>query len=856
KHVLELQSFTSLASSPPTEFLGGKQYSNIQRFLFLAENLFKGGHRSRGYNNCGCPCRTYWVKKCTFKLETKCTQKYYKKECKKVPAIKSVKVKATDCQRCVRFQETVIDFSVAKECVPVYDEKCKTVYPQVCHTEEKCSMIYRTECYKHHYEQKCHQVPGKKCYNVKKCHREPQTQCNNVQRNRCRKVPQPIFKKEPSHKCDDFGPKQKDANCNGIPNQKDLVPTEQFRVKISPFNAVKLALSGINEEQGRKAVIETLGIDPELAALAQGGNPASNPAALAALAGNGNLASLLGGSGGSGGSGGNSAALAAALGNSGGDTSNLANNPAVLAALAGGGNSGGLSSLSNNPGALAALANAQGGSSSGNNQAALAALAAAQGNNNNNNNNNGYGAPRPSYGGGTNNNNNNNNQANLAAALSGQQGGTNNLAALAGQQGLSQAQIAALTGQQGGNNNNLAALAGQQGLSQAQIAALTSGQQGDNNNLAALAGQQGISQSQLAALAGQQSQGVGGLNQNQLAALTGQNGLNQNQLSALAGNQNQGRNPVTGYSPPNSNANNFNLNNLRAVAPANNYGAAVAPSNGYGVGGANLPNGLQGIPGLSGGQLPSNLAGIPGLSNGQLPNNLAGIPGLSSGNLPNNLQGFDLNSLAAQGGVPNNLASQLGGQNNLANYGNNQGAPAPAFQATSTYGVSAANAPSPAPSPSSPPNSSNTGDGTIASRFPGGVVPPALAAQIPGLPAGTLPNVPTLPPGGLPPEVAALLPPGFELPGQSQRLEQVPAAPANPTPTTIVAQALGLTNERQHKLRILQIKQRRQIRRLQDQIKRLTEIPTDKAVDEKDQASEFERDREIVTISRRERMLR
>eukprot|EP00095_Tigriopus_kingsejongensis_P009459 maker-scaffold197_size267318-snap-gene-1.28 protein:Tk09459 transcript:maker-scaffold197_size267318-snap-gene-1.28-mRNA-1 annotation:"---NA---" len=815
-------------------------YFLLRHFCSQNKNLFKG-KRSRGYNNnCGCPCRTYWIKKCAIKLETQCTQKYYKKECKKVPAIKSVKVKATDCQRCVRFQETVIDFSVAKECLPVYDERCKTVYPQICHTEEKCTMIYRTECYQHHYEQKCHQVPGRKCVPLKKCHREPQTQCNTVQRNHCRKVPQPIFKKDPSHKCQEFGPKQQSANCDGIPSQSDFVPTDQFRVKISPVNGVKLLLSGITEEDGRKAVIETLGIDPELAALAQGGgNPASNPAALAALAGsNPNIAALLGSSG----AGGNNAALAglannpaalAAFANSQGGGGG-GNNQAALAALAGqqGGGNAGLGALANNPAALAALANAQGGGGGGgggtNNQAALAAFAAAQ-SGSSSSPNSGYGTPsRPSY----------NNQQNGGGG--GQGNNQAALAALAGQQGINQNQLAALAGQQGGGNPNLAALAGQQGISQSQLAALA-GQQGGNNNLAALAGQQGFNQNQLAALAGQQGQNIGGLNQNQLAALAGQNGFNQNQLSGLAGN----RNPVTGYSPP-VNPNNFNLNNLGAIAPGNNYGAAVAPQAGYGVNGAS-PN------------LPSNFAGIPGLSNGQLPANLAGIPGLQGANLPTSLQGVNLNNLAGQGGLPTSLASQFGGQAGLPSYAN-QGAPAPAFPATSTYGVGV---PNPAASPNTPSatNPPSNGDGTIASRFPGGVVPQSLAAQIPGLPIGTLPNAPTLPPGGIPPDIAALLPPGFVFPGSSQRLETDPGAAqvpnAQPSPTVIVAQALGHTNERQKKLRILQIKQRRQIRKLQDQISRLTQVASETVEEsEEEDMSEFERDREIVTISRRERMLR
>ena len=119
----------------------------------------------------------------------------------------------------------------------------------------------------------------RRCIPIKKCNRIPQTNCRLVQTNSCKKVPQPIFKKTPSHQCKDFKEKEKSRSCSGIPNFSDLVPTDRFRVQLSPFNAIKLAISGVTEEDGKKAVIDELGIDPELAELAQtGGNPLENPA--------------------------------------------------------------------------------------------------------------------------------------------------------------------------------------------------------------------------------------------------------------------------------------------------------------------------------------------------------------------------------------------------------------------------------------------------------------------------------------------------------------------------------------------------------------------------------------------------
>ena len=60
-------------------------------------------------DNCDCPCREYWTTKCAVEYRTECKQLYTHRECKKIPEEKPMKVKETECQKCIRYYETVME---------------------------------------------------------------------------------------------------------------------------------------------------------------------------------------------------------------------------------------------------------------------------------------------------------------------------------------------------------------------------------------------------------------------------------------------------------------------------------------------------------------------------------------------------------------------------------------------------------------------------------------------------------------------------------------------------------------------------------------------------------------------------
>ena len=79
------------------------QKINIFTFIF-PDKLIKGGG-----SNCDCPCRDYWTVKCATEYESKCKPGYSHNECVKVPKQVPIKVKETECQKCVKFYETVLE---------------------------------------------------------------------------------------------------------------------------------------------------------------------------------------------------------------------------------------------------------------------------------------------------------------------------------------------------------------------------------------------------------------------------------------------------------------------------------------------------------------------------------------------------------------------------------------------------------------------------------------------------------------------------------------------------------------------------------------------------------------------------
>ena len=58
-------------------------------------------------DNCDCACREYWTTKCTIEYRTECKQLYTHRECKKIPEERPMRVKEVECQKCIRYYETV-----------------------------------------------------------------------------------------------------------------------------------------------------------------------------------------------------------------------------------------------------------------------------------------------------------------------------------------------------------------------------------------------------------------------------------------------------------------------------------------------------------------------------------------------------------------------------------------------------------------------------------------------------------------------------------------------------------------------------------------------------------------------------
>jgi len=108
----------------------------------FAKKPGKGG----GGSNCDCPCREYWTTRCAVEYKTECKQLYTHRDCKKVPVKKPMRVRETECQKCVKFFETVMETKSVRQCQDVYDEQCETTYPAKCVQDKSCTMIYRTQC--------------------------------------------------------------------------------------------------------------------------------------------------------------------------------------------------------------------------------------------------------------------------------------------------------------------------------------------------------------------------------------------------------------------------------------------------------------------------------------------------------------------------------------------------------------------------------------------------------------------------------------------------------------------------------------------------------------------------------------
>ena len=83
----------------------GKLMKNKNKPGLFAKKPGKGG----GGSNCDCPCREYWTTRCAVEYKTECKQLYTHRDCKKVPVKKPMRVRETECQKCVKFFETVME---------------------------------------------------------------------------------------------------------------------------------------------------------------------------------------------------------------------------------------------------------------------------------------------------------------------------------------------------------------------------------------------------------------------------------------------------------------------------------------------------------------------------------------------------------------------------------------------------------------------------------------------------------------------------------------------------------------------------------------------------------------------------
>ena len=81
----------------------GKLMKNKNKPGLFAKKPGKGG----GGSNCDCPCREYWTTRCAVEYKTECKQLYTHRDCKKVPVKKPMRVRETECQKCVKFSQKV-----------------------------------------------------------------------------------------------------------------------------------------------------------------------------------------------------------------------------------------------------------------------------------------------------------------------------------------------------------------------------------------------------------------------------------------------------------------------------------------------------------------------------------------------------------------------------------------------------------------------------------------------------------------------------------------------------------------------------------------------------------------------------
>lgn len=186
----------------------------LDELLHFKENIIQGVKSIfKKDDDCGCPCRDYYVSHCETTYVQKCHQAHYNEVCESVPVYVTHKEKVTECQRCKKYYETVPVTKWVTECNPVYDEKCHTKYLSHCSSETRCVMIYQTICKTGYdgYGQHCTNEPKNHCYPETKCHKTPQTSCVPIKKETCSKVQREVSEQQERSQCLPFERSQADV---------------------------------------------------------------------------------------------------------------------------------------------------------------------------------------------------------------------------------------------------------------------------------------------------------------------------------------------------------------------------------------------------------------------------------------------------------------------------------------------------------------------------------------------------------------------------------------------------------------------------------------------------------------------
>ena len=77
------------------------------KLMKKAKKSMMKGMKGMKVDNCDCACREYWTTKCTIEYRTECKQLYTHRECKKIPEERPMRVKEVECQKCIRYYETI-----------------------------------------------------------------------------------------------------------------------------------------------------------------------------------------------------------------------------------------------------------------------------------------------------------------------------------------------------------------------------------------------------------------------------------------------------------------------------------------------------------------------------------------------------------------------------------------------------------------------------------------------------------------------------------------------------------------------------------------------------------------------------